>query len=162
VRCSDASSGFSGSPECGDRDAVLARGARLGGAAMAVVVAGNVACALGWAPFIDRRGRRYVACRSLAGSSLGLLALAGAARRAALAESVRVAWTYSAYFFLAATSATTPALSAAAADLAPKAMQAALERFAAFEKEHGDASSQKAVTALAKAYVQKRKDAMEE
>ena len=58
VECGAGSKGWSGSPGCGDRDVVLERGARLGGAAMAVVVAGNIACALAWAPAIDGRGAR--------------------------------------------------------------------------------------------------------
>jgi hypothetical protein len=41
-------------------------------------------------------------------------------------------------------------------------MNAALKRFAAFESEHGDAASAAAVKDLARAYVARRKDAMEE
>jgi rRNA biogenesis protein RRP5 len=50
----------------------------------------------------------------------------------------------------------------AAVDLPPKMMNAALKRFAAFESEHGDAASASAVKDLARAYVARRKDAMDD
>ena len=114
----DAADDFSGSPYCENRDVVLREGARLGGGAMAVVVAGNVACALLWAPYIDARGRRFVAVRSLAGLAVGFAALAAAA--ATLEGPNAVAASYAGFFVAAATSATTPALAAAASDLAPR------------------------------------------
>ena len=50
----------------------------------------------------------------------------------------------------------------AAADLPPKTMNAALKRFAAFEAEHGDAATAAAVKDLARAYVARRKGAMDD
>ncbi|KAH8067854.1 hypothetical protein JL720_12354 [Aureococcus anophagefferens] len=50
----------------------------------------------------------------------------------------------------------------AGVNLPPKAMRAALKRFAAFEEAHGDAASADAVKDLARAYVQKQQAAMDE
>ena len=112
---------WSGSAHCGDRDVVLARGARLSGLAMSLVVAGNCVAMLCWAPAIDAVGRKYVATRSLMGLSLGLAILGAAARLGDRGDrGAAVAVSLVAYVFMASTSGTTAAMSASASDLAPK------------------------------------------
>ena len=117
----DDDAAFSGSRHCDDRDVVLARGAKLSGTAMALVVVGNVVSTFLWAPYIDAFGRKFVAVRSLLGLASGLAVLgAGATASARGLHGAAVALSFLGYVVMASSSGTTAAMSASASDLAPK------------------------------------------